>query len=119
MLPKSESFTHKIFMLWHEMMNDTQISENYNIRSRTMEKLKAIQVGTGGFGASWLEILDKFQEIELVAVVDVNSANLENAKQFIHNNSVQYYTDHIEAFAKCKADIAVIVTPPQTHKKLA
>ncbi|ULT59355.1 Gfo/Idh/MocA family oxidoreductase [Neobacillus drentensis] len=84
-----------------------------------MDKLKAIQVGTGGFGSSWLEILDKFQEIELVAVVDVNPENLENAKQFIQNNSPQYYTDHIEAFAKSKADIAVIVTPPQTHKKLA
>ncbi|WP_160718705.1 Gfo/Idh/MocA family protein [Bacillus sp. USDA818B3_A] len=84
-----------------------------------MEKLKAIQVGTGGFGTSWLEILDKFQEIELVAIVDVNPENLENAKQFIHKNSVQYYTDHIEAFANSKADIAVIVTPPQTHKKLA
>jgi len=84
-----------------------------------MSKLKAIQVGTGGFGTSWLEILDNFQELELVAVVDVNQENLENAKRFVKNPSVEYYTDHLEAFAKSKADIAVIITPPQTHKKLA
>ncbi|PLS08443.1 Gfo/Idh/MocA family protein [Neobacillus cucumis] len=84
-----------------------------------MTKLRAIQVGTGGFGTSWLEILEKFQDIELVAVVDVNQENLENAKKFVKNQSVEYYTDHIEAFTKSKADIAVIITPPQTHKKLA
>ncbi|MFJ7974508.1 Gfo/Idh/MocA family protein [Peribacillus sp. NPDC096379] len=84
-----------------------------------MSKLKVIQVGTGGFGTSWIEILDNFNEIELVAVVDVNLENLENAKGIIKNNSVEYFNDHLEAFSKINADIAVIITPPQTHKKLA
>lgn len=84
-----------------------------------MSKLKAIQVGTGGFGTSWLQILDQYHEIELVAVVDVNLEHLEHAKGFIKNNSVQFFSDYLEAFSKVEADIAVIITPPQTHKKLA
>ncbi|MBS4223781.1 Gfo/Idh/MocA family protein [Lederbergia citrea] len=84
-----------------------------------MKKLRAIQVGTGGFGTSWLEILDNYEDIELAAVVDVNPENLENAKGFIKNNKVEYFTDHLEAFSMVGADIAVIITPPQTHKRLA
>ncbi|CAM3928714.1 oxidoreductase [Lederbergia lenta] len=88
-------------------------------RGFIMSKLKVIQVGTGGFGTSWLEIIDNFEAIELVGVVDVNHKNLLNAKEFIKNNKVEYFTDHLEAFSKIKADIAVIITPPQTHKRLA
>ncbi|MEH7178597.1 Gfo/Idh/MocA family oxidoreductase [Neobacillus vireti] len=85
-----------------------------------MSKLKAIQVGKGGFGALWLEILDQFHELELVAGVDIDPINLENAKGIIkNNNSVEFFTNHLEAFSKVEADIAVIITPPQTHKKLA
>lgn len=84
-----------------------------------MEKLKIIQVGTGGFGTSWLEILDSYEHIELVAVVDLNKDNLENAKTFIKQSNVEYYTDHLEAFSKMNADVAAIITPPETHKKLA
>ncbi|MEK3890481.1 Gfo/Idh/MocA family protein [Bacillus sp. FSL K6-3431] len=84
-----------------------------------MIKLKVIQVGTGGFGTSWLEILDNFEDVELVGVVDLNPDNLKNAKGLIKNSKVEYFTDYLEAFSKVKADIAVIITPPQTHKKLA
>ncbi len=84
-----------------------------------MEKLKVIQVGAGGFGSSWTEILDHFEDVELVAVVDVMSENLENVKKIIKNNRTEFFTNHLEAFESVKADIAVIVTPPQTHKKLA
>ncbi|GIN59893.1 dehydrogenase [Lederbergia ruris] len=84
-----------------------------------MEKLKAIQVGAGGFGSSWTEILDQFEDVELVAVVDVMPENLENVKKIIKNNRTEFFTNHLEAFEKVKADIAVIITPPQTHKKLA
>lgn len=84
-----------------------------------MEKLKVIQVGTGGFGVSWLEILDNFKDIELAAVVDVNQENLDHAKGLIKSSGVRYFTNHLEAFSEVKADIAVIITPPQTHKKLA
>ncbi|MFS0614439.1 Gfo/Idh/MocA family protein [Lederbergia ruris] len=84
-----------------------------------MEKLKVIQVGAGGFGSSWTEILDHFEDVELVAVVDVMSENLENVKKIIKNNRTEFFTNHLEALESVKADIAVIVTPPQTHKKLA
>lgn len=84
-----------------------------------MRKLKAIQIGAGDFGSSWLEILDNYDGIELSAVVDMNSENLEYAKNLIKSSSVQYFTNHLDAFSELKADIAIIITPPQTHKKLA
>ena len=84
-----------------------------------MEKLKVIQVGAGGFGISWLEILDNFEDIELVAIVDVNQKNLDDAKNLIKSSGVGLFTSHLEAFSKVEADVAVIITPPQTHKKLA
>lgn len=84
-----------------------------------MGKLKAIQIGVGGFGGSWLEILDNYDDIELSAVVDMDLDNLEHAKDLIKSSSVQYFTNHLDAFSKVKADIAIIITPPQTHKKLA
>jgi predicted dehydrogenase len=84
-----------------------------------MEKLKVIQIGVGGFGQSWLEILRDFKEVELVAVVDIVEKNLQDAKALVKNQPIPFYQDHLKAFDEIEADIAVIVTPPQTHKSLA
>lgn len=84
-----------------------------------MEKIKVIQIGVGGFGHSWLEILRDFEEVELVAVVDVVEENLQAAKTLVNNPSISFYQDHLQAFKEIKADAAVIITPPQTHKSLA
>ncbi|MBM7570371.1 Gfo/Idh/MocA family protein [Aquibacillus albus] len=84
-----------------------------------MEKLNVIQVGVGGFGLSWLEILRDFDQIDLVGVVDLDEKNLEKASERLVSSSVSFYQNHLQAFRELEADIAVIVTPPQTHKKLA
>ncbi|WP_163536433.1 Gfo/Idh/MocA family oxidoreductase [Gracilibacillus sp. YIM 98692] len=84
-----------------------------------MGQKKIIQIGTGGFGLSWLKILRDHEEVEVVAVVDVVEENKQKAKEVLNGANVQYFFDHMEAFQEVKADIAVIVTPPQTHKKIA
>ncbi|MBU8791156.1 Gfo/Idh/MocA family oxidoreductase [Oceanobacillus caeni] len=84
-----------------------------------MEKVRVIQIGVGGFGQSWLEILDTFEELELVGVVDVVEDNLEIAKTKLNNEKIAFYQDHLQAFKEVSADAVVIITPPQTHKSLA
>ncbi|WP_299088445.1 Gfo/Idh/MocA family oxidoreductase [uncultured Metabacillus sp.] len=84
-----------------------------------MNKLKVIQIGVGGFGQSWLTILKEFAEIELVAIVDVDTINIQNAKNVLNDKSVQTFQNHLDAFEQVPADIAIIITPPQTHKQLA
>lgn len=46
-----------------------------------MEKIRIIQIGSGGFGQSWLEVAMKYEQVELVAVVDMMEENLKQAKQ--------------------------------------
>ncbi|WP_338785940.1 Gfo/Idh/MocA family oxidoreductase [Metabacillus sp. FJAT-53654] len=84
-----------------------------------MSRLKVIQIGVGGFGQSWLTILRDFNEIELVAVVDVDENNIVDAKKLLKDDSIQFFQNHLEAFEQVEADIAIIITPPQTHKRLA
>ncbi|WP_077624535.1 Gfo/Idh/MocA family protein [Sediminibacillus massiliensis] len=84
-----------------------------------MEKIKVIQIGVGGFGQSWLEILRDYQQIEIVAVVDIFKQNLETAKSLLNNQSISFYQDHKQALQEKNADAAIIITPPQTHKSLA
>ncbi|WP_046586723.1 Gfo/Idh/MocA family protein, partial [Bacillus sp. SA1-12] len=84
-----------------------------------MNKLKVIQIGVGGFGQSWLTILKDFDEIELVAIVDVDENNIQNAIKALNDETVLKFQNHLEAFEQVQADIAIIITPPQTHKQLA
>ncbi|SER54786.1 Predicted dehydrogenase [Gracilibacillus ureilyticus] len=84
-----------------------------------MLKKRVIQVGAGGFGLSWLEILHQHEEIEIVAVVDVDIDNQKRAQELLQNEKVPCFTDYNRAFEEIVAEIAVIVTPPQTHKEIA
>ncbi|MFC4401621.1 Gfo/Idh/MocA family protein [Gracilibacillus xinjiangensis] len=83
------------------------------------EKKKVIQVGTGGFGLSWLDILHTHSELEVVAIVDIDSNNQKKAKEILQNSKVQYFSGYNQAFKQVNAAFAVIVTPPQTHKEIA
>ncbi len=84
-----------------------------------MGQKKIIQIGTGGFGLSWLEILDQHEQVQVVAVVDVDETNQQKAKELLKDSSIQLFSDYEQAFKEVDADIAVIITPPQTHKKIA
>lgn len=84
-----------------------------------MGNLKIIQVGAGGFGLSWLDIIGKHTDLDLVGVVDLIPENHQKAKEVVKDESVQYFEQHKEAFQTLEADLVLIVTPPQTHKKVA
>lgn len=84
-----------------------------------MRRKKVIQVGVGGFGLSWLEILSKNDLIEVIGVVEIIQENRDKASKILASKTIEYFDDYKEAFQQLSADIAVIITPPQTHKEIA
>ncbi len=92
-----------------------------DIRGRTVkmtpvEKLKLIQCGVGGFGQSWLsEVTAASPDFELVAIVDVQAANLASAGDTAGIPAERRFTTLEEALDKVQADAVLTVTPPQVH----
>lgn len=83
---------------------------------------RMIQVGTGGFGASWCQrflppnIRDGL--VEVVAAVDVNPDALENARTYLGLRPDQCYTQIEQAFDRHRADFCTIVVPPAYHESV-
>jgi predicted dehydrogenase len=83
---------------------------------------RMIQVGTGGFGATWCRqflppsVRDGL--VEVVAAVDVNPAALENAQRDLGLPPERCYTDIRQAFAENPADFCTIVVPPAAHERV-
>ncbi|GAA4860313.1 hypothetical protein GCM10023310_44460 [Paenibacillus vulneris] len=83
-----------------------------------MDKARIIQIGTGLHGLHWITTILSTEEVELAAIVDASTDNLEKAQPLLGGRAVPAYTDYNEALQETKADIAVVVTPPDTHKKI-
>lgn len=81
--------------------------------------MRMIQIGAGGFGQSWLQIVKDCRAAELAAVVDIMPDNLAQAAQITGLPQERLFHQPEDGFREIKADIALIVTPPQTHKALA
>ncbi|NQX70352.1 Gfo/Idh/MocA family oxidoreductase [Paenibacillus alba] len=83
-----------------------------------MEKIKVIQIGLGGFGKFWLGAVLNVEEVELVAVVDMEENNLAVAAQRLAGRNIPLYQDHKKALREVKADLVLLITPPHTHRAL-
>ncbi len=79
-----------------------------------------IHVGTGGWGRYWSRtVIPHLLELgiaEPVAAVDVNEANLANARDGYGIAADRCYTDPVRAFAEHDADFAIVVVPPAHHE---
>ncbi|RXZ81322.1 gfo/Idh/MocA family oxidoreductase [Paenibacillaceae bacterium] len=82
-------------------------------------KIRVLQIGSGHFGQSWLDVVTGFPDTELAGVVDVEPEHLVGAQQRTGLAADRCYTDADQAFAEVQADLVLIVTPPTTHKTLA
>lgn len=81
--------------------------------------MKAIQVGLGDFGFSWLkDILLHSDNVELIGVVDKNEELLNKARALISTNNIQVFTDISDALAALKPDFILNFTPPAVHKRI-
>ncbi|MFE5320099.1 Gfo/Idh/MocA family protein [Paenibacillus sp. NPDC056579] len=85
--------------------------------------LKAIIVGTGGWGKTWVtQTLPKaVQEgqLEVVAAVDVNPDSLKLAEQYLGLSSDRCFTELEQAFAATAPQVCIIASPPHTREHIA
>lgn len=81
-----------------------------------------IQVGTGGFGASWCrQFLPPHVaegRIEVVAAVDRDPASLANAQRHLGLPPERCHTSIGRAFAEHAADFCTVVVPPAVHEEV-
>jgi predicted dehydrogenase len=81
---------------------------------------RMIQVGTGGFGATWcqqfLPPLVEDGRIEVVAAVDVDPLALGNAERHLGLPPERCYVDLRRAFEENPADFCTVVVPPAAHE---
>lgn len=81
--------------------------------------LELIQVGVGGFGWSWTDIVLHNPNVKLTAMVDINGEILEKALKERGLPQDMGFTSLSDALKKKSADAVLLVTPPSTHRELA
>ena len=78
--------------------------------------MKFIQVGVGGFGRCWVDVLKASKAAKVVGLVDVSDKALEAACQVGGYSKAICFKSLEEALAKVKADAVVSATPPAYHE---
>jgi predicted dehydrogenase len=82
--------------------------------------MRVLQVGAGGFGATWLRALSTLRgEAELVGLVDQAPPVLEKAGGLAGVPPPARFTDLDAALAADSADMALVVVPPEAHRPVA
>ncbi len=90
-------------------------SSNHTNHTKT-RPLKAAVIGTGGISKEHLAFLSSSDRAELVGVCDLSPAAACYAAETFAG---QAYTDYHRMLIEAQPDVVHILTPPQTHFKLA
>ena len=77
---------------------------------------KAILVGLGGRGITWLEALREHPKYETVAYVEPVEQRLNEVGEKYGISRDRLYTDLNSALRESGADVVIDVTPPQVHE---
>ena len=83
------------------------------------EPLRSIHIGTGGRGVWPIEIVTADENWQPVALVDVNEAFLERAREKTGLDESACFSSLAEAAKAVEADVALICTPTETHAPFA
>ena len=78
--------------------------------------LKLIHVGVGGFGAGWTEVCQRSDEVEVVALVDVDKKLVRETGKRLGIKKV--FTDLDKALKKVDADALLDSTPPMVRPEV-
>jgi len=81
--------------------------------------LRLIQIGVGGFGRSWTDIVESSKFWKPVAYVDIDEKALEEAAEAHGMPKERCFNDLESALAEVEADAALIVVPPNVHMEIA
>jgi predicted dehydrogenase len=85
-----------------------------------MAMIRVLQIGAGGFGATWLRALANLRgEAEHAGLVDIVPSVLEAAGAVSGVPPHARFTDLDAALADGAADIALVVVPPDAHRPVA
>ena len=79
--------------------------------------MKFIQVGVGGFGAVWVNLLKSSREAKVVGMVDISDEALDRACKAAGYGPDICFKSLKQALANVQADAAVVVTPPSVHRQ--
>jgi predicted dehydrogenase len=77
--------------------------------------IKVIQVGVGGFGASWRHTLTSTPGVEVVALVDIDQKALRSAAQALSVAEDRCYLNTDTSRAEVEADVVIDSTPQLHH----
>lgn len=81
--------------------------------------LRIIQVGAGSWGWSWIDIVNRSQNWELSALVDIDKNLLKKACDYYNLNTSVAFGSLKEAADSVGADAVLVVVPPEYHKVVA
>ena len=79
--------------------------------------MRFIQIGVGGFGGAWRDVVLSNRQAKMVGLVDVNESNLKAAIANSPWTEDMCFTSLREALKGVKADAAIVVTPPVHHRQ--
>jgi len=80
--------------------------------------VKLIQVGVGGFGRSWVDIVGESKDWEPAALVDISDAALDAAREASGLPKRACFKQLGPALEAVESDAVLIVTPPELHAPL-
>ncbi|MGR6118170.1 Gfo/Idh/MocA family protein [Aeribacillus composti] len=83
------------------------------------EQLRIIQVGLGGWGWSWTQVVLDSPHWDLAAIVDLNQSLLDKACDYYRLNPNIAFKSLTDAIQNVQADAALIVVPPDYHAEVA
>lgn len=81
-----------------------------------MKKPSTAVIGVGNMGKKHVKTYSEIQDINLVAVVDIDE---EAGKKVAKDYNCRFYSTHTEMIEKEKLDIVSVATPTSTHKEIA
>ncbi len=79
------------------------------------DRLKIVQVGLGGWGWSWTDIVQRSEDCTLVAAVDTNPDRLKAAAERYDLGERQLFTSLGAAVEAARPDACLVVVPPEVH----
>ncbi len=77
--------------------------------------MKFIQVGVGGFGNRWVDVLKNSEQAEVVGMVDISDDALQKACEKGGYEQSICFKSLTDAMAKVDAEAVVVCTPPEYH----
>ena len=82
------------------------------------KKIRLVQVGLGGWGWSWMQIVKSAPDWELAAVVDIDEARLRNAADRYGLGEKQLHRSLDSVASTGGLDACLVVVPPKAHAQV-